>query len=154
MISNLAIEHRRVLDDVLEAVLQCRHAEGVGHMCVEHNFVLWEIVVDRGVDDELGGVHVRGTFEHGAIAVDLDQIGCGHLVVEQPELVEEEVVVRAGHSHRDVVPDRVVVPEVLGEPVHRCQIDPSLPFLARETRGVRCSEISCDDFLVGHGVSR
>ena len=58
-------------------------------------FHLREVVVDRRMDDEAGRVDIGRTFEHVAVAVDLDQVRRRDLVVQQSELVEEEVVVGA-----------------------------------------------------------
>jgi hypothetical protein len=118
---------------------------------VEHDLPLREVVVDRGVDHEPARVHVGGAFEHVAVTVDLDQVRRSDLVVEQPELVQEEVVVRARNAHADVVPDEVVVTEVRSQPVHRRQVHTRSPFVPDETARVGRSEIVGPHFPVPGG---
>ena len=138
---------------MLEPVLERRDRKRLGHVGVEHNLPLGEVIVDRAVDHETGGVHVGRPFEHVALGVDLDQVRGSDLVVEQAELVQEEIVVAAGHPHRDVVPDGVVVPEVGRQAVHRSEVDAGLPLFPGVTAGVDGSKVLGDDFtgLLGIG---
>ena len=74
VVADVAVEHRGVLHEVLEPVLERRDRERLGHVGVEHDLPLGEVIVDRAVDHETGGVHVGRPFEHVALGVDLDQV--------------------------------------------------------------------------------
>jgi hypothetical protein len=48
--------------------------------------------MDRAVNDEAGPVHGSvGLIDQIAIEINLDQVGRGHLVEQQPEAVEQKM---------------------------------------------------------------
>ena len=96
-------------------------------MRVKDEMIVWMIQVNRAVNHETRGIHVRRTFEHIAVFVDLDQVGRGHLFVKQPETVHQEGMIGARHARGDVVPHRVVPPKQVGQAKHRGEIDAHVP---------------------------
>ena len=64
--------------------------------------------VDRAVDHEAGRIdRVVGVPDDLAVEVDLHQIRGGDFAVVQAERVDQEVMLRTRHAHRDVVEDHL-----------------------------------------------
>jgi len=113
-------------------------------MRVEHEVIVGVMQMNRAVNHETRGVDVGRALEHLAVLVDLDQVGRGHLLVEQAETMHQKRVIGARHARGDVIPDGVVPAEQMGQAEHRREIDPHLPFgRAGLDRAFGAGEIIC-----------
>jgi hypothetical protein len=85
------------------------------------------------MDDIAGIVDLVGLvgIDLVALEVDLDERGRRHLLVHQPERVDQEVVLRPRHPGRDMGVNQVVVTHAGEGAIDRRQPDPLFPFFRR-----------------------
>src|SRR4051812_14356403 len=84
--------------------------------------------MDRAVNDEPGLVHGGiGLIDQVAVEIDLDEVGGGHLVKEQPEAVEQKVAGLVRHARRNVRVDQIGPAEMLDQTVTCRELDALFP---------------------------
>jgi hypothetical protein len=109
--------------------------------------------VDRRVDHVARQVHAIlrvGVGDDLAVEVDLDQRRGGNLLVHHPERVDEEMLLAAGNTRRDVVEVQVRHAVEVDEAIARGEIDPDLPLRRIDAvGGLRGRRVD-----LGHGVHR
>ena len=72
------------------------------------------------------------TRKHLAVNVDLDQIGCRHLLIAKAERVDQEVFLGSGYSERNVVVDQLGPTEIVKDPVTGCEFHARVPLCLTE----------------------
>src|SRR5215470_5871702 len=106
--------------------------------------------VDRAVDHEAGVVHLVGrVVEDFSVAVDLDQVRCSDLFVQQSVRIDEKLILRARHAYRDVVVDHVRPAVMRDQPISGGELDARLPLLVADLLAARRHFM---DFCDGHGA--
>ena len=117
-----------------QAVLLRRHRNAVAGMGVQHRLQVMACAVDGAVDHVAGVVdpQASGVVDEGAVEVDLDQIGGSNFIEQQPEGVDQEMLVGARYTGGKVGVD-VIGPLVQGrQAVGGGQFYAYLPFLWRD----------------------
>ena len=128
VVSDALVKLVAVLLKRQQAFRQRRHGHSVGRVGVHHAGHVVPGRVDGGVDDVAGDVDpVITLVEDVPVHVDLDEVRCRDLLVPETVLIDEELVLRARDTRRDVVVDERRHAEVVGEAIRRGQVHASLP---------------------------
>ena len=129
MVGDLMLEQAGVLANRQQAFLLCRYAD-TGH-CVKVDDVMRVLArsMNSRMDGETGRIDEAGCVLNDiALQVDLDQAGGGHLL-EIPAIgVDQKMVLRPGHTGRDVGEDHVVPPMQRNKAVEGRQFYTGGPF--------------------------
>ena len=109
VIPDPAHDGQRLLAVRQQSVLLHGDGGAVAAVGVQHAMPLVAGHVDRPVNNETGWVHrVVALAQQIAVTVDLDQGRCGDLLEEHAERVEQEMLLRPRHAHRDMGEEEIV----------------------------------------------
>jgi hypothetical protein len=131
VVADVVIEAHGGLGDGQQALGHARDCHAGARVGVYHAGHVRAGAVDGAVDDVAGMVvAVVGVRlpDDGAVEVDFDQAGSGHLLVHKAVEVDEQVVLLAGNAGRDVVVDEVGHFEAVDQPVTGGEVDARVPF--------------------------
>ena len=107
-----------------QPVLHGRHRDSGLGMGVDDAVDIVAAAMDRAVNDESGPVHGGiGLIDQVAVEIDLDEVGGGHLVEQQPEAVEQKVAGLVRDARRNVRIDQIGPAEMLDQTVTGRELD-------------------------------
>ncbi len=113
----------------LQSPFGAAHRHRVRRMRVDDGMGMRQVLVEHRMLGETGKVHRPGIVAHLVpVAIDLDEVGRGHLLPQQAIGIDQEGIVLARHAQGDVVID-TLAPAVMGEDaIGGGEFLPGLPF--------------------------
>src|SRR5471030_382374 len=150
MVRNHVVQLGGVEVRVRQTVLHARNGEPGGCMSMHDAMCVFHMLVNCAMNDETCGIDrvIRRTQDF-TVQVDLDQVGSRDFVVSQSERVDQEVLVRTGHTQRNVIENQLGPAEHMKHAIRCGEIEPGLPFVRRTPGG--CGQRVA--FGSGHSVS-
>ena len=128
MVADPLEEAQSVLGDGQEPLLLRRHGDAGGRVGVKDASRIRPCTVDRRMNDEAGGADVkRVVVELVAVDIHLDEVGGVHLLIKQPEGIDEEMLALAGDAQGDMIVDHIRHPVVGAQMVARGQLHARRP---------------------------